>query len=62
MKCFIQKLQYSKKYPYWDDQTTRDLIYKGWANVSQNFIDDQVDSMPDRLRAIIDGEGKMTGY
>lgn len=51
-----------KKYPHWDDRTTRGLIYEGWSNISTEFINEKVASMPDRLRAVIDGEGKMTGY
>ena len=30
--------------------------------VSQRYINEKVDEMPDRLRAVIDGDGKMTGY
>ena len=30
--------------------------------VSQDFINDKVASMPERLEAVIVGEGKMTGY
>ena len=41
---------------------TKDLIVEGWANVSQKFINEKVLSMPDRLQAVIDGEGKMTGF
>ena len=51
-----------KKYSHWDDRTTRGLIYEGWSKVSTEFINEKVASMPDRLRAVIDGEGKMTGY
>ena len=60
--CWQAPKQYLKKYPHWDDDTTKGLIYEGWANVSQAFINERVSTMPDRLRAVLDGEGKMTGY
>ncbi len=51
-----------RKYPHWDDQTTKELILEGWAEVSQSFINKLVKSMPDRLKAVIETEGKLTGY
>ena len=30
--------------------------------VSQEFINKRVQEMPDRLRAVIDGHGELTGY
>ena len=42
--------------------TLEDLIREGWANVSQEFINERVRSMPKRLQAVIDGEGAMTGF
>jgi hypothetical protein len=59
--CWQPPKQYLRKYPHWDDQTTRELIIEGWERVSQRFIDEKVDSMPKRLHAVIDGDGKMTG-
>lgn len=51
-----------RKYPHWDDYTTRGLILEGWSHVSQEYINERVSTMPERLQAVIDGEGKMTGY
>lgn len=34
----------------------------GGPHVSQHFINEKVASMPERLDAVITGEGKMTGY
>ena len=60
--CWQPPKQHIRKYPHWDDSTTKELIYEGWSHVSQHFINEKVASMPDRLQAVIDGEGKMTGY
>ena len=50
-----------RKYPRWDDHITRGLIYESWSHVSQEYINEKVSIMPERLIAVIDGEGKMTG-
>ena len=60
--CWQPSKQHLRKYPHWDDITTKELIYEGWSLVSQRFINEKVATMPGRLRAVIDGEGKMTGY
>lgn len=60
--CWQPVQQHLHKYPHWDDNTTKELIYEGWTHVSQNFINDKVASMPERLEVVIVGEGKMTGY
>lgn len=44
------------------DATMKELILEGWGNVSQDFINEQVNSMPDRYRAVLEGNGKMTGF
>lgn len=45
-----------------DDSTTKALIDEGWTNISISFINEKVDSIPNRLQAVIDGKGAMTGY
>ena len=60
--CWQPVKQELYKSPHWDDETTKGLIYEGWSHVSQGFINEKVASMPDRLEAVIRGEGKMTGY
>ena len=40
----------------------KELIFEGWTYVSQHFINEKVASMPERLDAVIAGDGKMTGY
>jgi hypothetical protein len=42
--------------------TTKELIDEGRGRVSQAFINEKVDEMPDRLRAVIADNGQMTGY
>jgi hypothetical protein len=60
--CWQPPKQHLRKYPHWDDETTKGLILQGWANVSQKFISDKIRSMPARLQAVIDSEGRLTGY
>jgi hypothetical protein len=38
------------------------LIKDDWARVSQEFINERVCQMPERLQAVIDAKGAMTGY
>ena len=45
-----------------DNSTTKALIDEGWNNISRSFINERVDSMPNKLQAVIDGQGAMTGY
>lgn len=47
---------------HWDDDTTRQLAHEGWNELTQKTINSWCDSMPDRLRAVIQREGQMTGY
>ena len=51
-----------RKVPYWDDSTTKKLILEGWENVSTQFINEKVESMPKRLEDFITGNGAMTGH
>ncbi len=60
--CWQPVKDHLRKYPHWDDSTMKGLVYEGWSYVPQKFINKSVRSMPDRLKAVIEGEGKMTGY
>lgn len=60
--CWHRPKQELRKYSHWDDTTTKGLIYDGWAQVSQAFINEKIDEMPSRLKAVLEGDGKMTGY
>ena len=60
--CWQPPKQHLAKYPHWDDRTTKELILEGWAQVSQDFINEKCRSIPKRLRDVLVGEGKMTGH
>jgi hypothetical protein len=60
--CWLPPKQHLQKFPHWEDAMTKELIFEGWEKFSQHYINERVDTMPARLQAVIDGEGKMTGY
>lgn len=60
--CWAIPKIYTRKYSHWDDATLENLIREGWAQVSQEFINQRVQEMPDRLQAVKDGHGELTGY
>lgn len=60
--CWAIPKQHLRKYSHWDNATTAKLIVEGWSNVNQLFINEKVASIPDRLKAVIEGDGQMTGY
>jgi len=60
--CWQPPKQRLKKVPHWDEATSKELILEGWGSVTQRHINKKVSTMPDRLRAVLVGEGKMMGY
>ena len=40
----------------------RAIINNAWDGISQPFINERIYIITDRLRAVIAGEGAMTGY
>jgi hypothetical protein len=60
--CWQPPKQYVKKLPHWDEQNTRELAREGWDKISQDFINERVKSMPQRLRDCIEMDGQMTGW
>ena len=60
--CWLIPKQKLRSVAHWDDEITIELIREGWAEVKQSFINRIVNQMPDRLRAVIDGNGAMTSY
>ena len=60
--CWQPPKQHLKKYPHWDDHTTKKLIVEGWNLVSQHFINEKCRSMPQRLEDVIASDGDMVGY
>ncbi len=53
---------HTQKYPHWDDNTLKELIKKGWAQDSQEFINSRVQEMSKRLRDVVVGDVEITGY
>ncbi|KAF2818032.1 hypothetical protein CC86DRAFT_337635, partial [Ophiobolus disseminans] len=60
--CWQVMKQHLKKHPHWDESEVRELAHEGWGHVSQDFINNKVNSMPQRLQDCIDIEGIMTGH
>ena len=60
--CWLIPKQKLRSVAHWDDETTEELIIEGWAEVKQSFINRIVNEMPERLQAVIDGHGALTGY
>lgn len=47
-----------RKHPHQNDRTTRDYIVQGQEeHMSVEYINKQVASMPERLQAVLDGDG-----
>jgi hypothetical protein len=60
--CWQVMKQHLKKFPHWNEGEVRELAHEGWNKVSHDFINERIDSMPQRLQDCIDMEGRMTGY
>jgi hypothetical protein len=60
--CWQPPKQYVKKFPHWNKQDTRELALEGWEKVSQDFINDRINSMPQRIQDCIGLEGQMTAW
>lgn len=60
--CWQPPKQFLQKYPHWDAFETRELATEGWQNVSQGFINERVNSMPQRLKDCIELDGQLTAY
>ena len=60
--CWQPPKAYMRKYPHWNNSITKGLIYEGWSNVSQNYINKLIRLMPDCLKAVLASKGKMTGH
>ena len=59
--CWQGPKQTVKKVGYFDEETTRELIYEGWEKVSQEHINTRISSMPRRFQDVIAMDGAMTG-
>ncbi len=47
---------------HWDDETTIAAIKQGWANLTQEKINEWIESMPKRIDDDLDMEGKLVGW
>jgi hypothetical protein len=52
---------YVRKYNHWSQSDTDELLSKGWDNMSQKRINGWIESMPERLRKVIDSGGRLVG-
>lgn len=48
-----------KKRPHWDDELVRELVYEGWKELPQKWINEMVDGYPQLLQDCIDANGQM---
>jgi hypothetical protein len=60
--CWRPPKQFLSRFPHWDEFETRELTIEGWSKVTQRFINQQVNSMPQRLQDCIDLDGQITGW
>lgn len=51
-----------RKFAHWDDNTVWEVAQEGWEALSQKKINYWVESMPQRLRDVIQLEGQMTAW
>lgn len=54
--------QETRRYPHYDDETTKQLILEGWDRWTYKSVNRMVHSMPKRLQDCIALNGQMTGY
>jgi hypothetical protein len=43
---------YAQKHPHWDEKHLIDLLTEGWEQVRYPYINQMVQTMPDRLREV----------
>lgn len=60
--CWQVVKEHMKAKGHWDDDTTLEMIHEGWAKLTQEKINELIDSMPERLHDVIKMEGRLTGY
>jgi hypothetical protein len=60
--CWLPPKNYVRKYPHWDDESTKALIIEGWDRVSQDYINGMVKTYPQRFRDVLKAGGQLTGW
>ena len=54
--------QYAKKHPHWDEKHLIELLREGWEQVGYPYINQMVQSIPDRLQEVKRLKGNKTHY
>lgn len=60
--CWQAPKDFCRKVPHWDVESLKEILREGWKQVSQEFINGLVESMPQRLEDCIASGGKRTAY
>jgi hypothetical protein len=50
---------HTRAHAHWDDETLKEPIQEGWDGIIQEWINRRIDSMPVRLKQVIEREGKL---
>ncbi len=48
-----------RKYPHWDEHSTKELVVEAWDNVTMEFINKHMHSIPLRLQQVIQTDGQL---
>jgi hypothetical protein len=51
-----------RAFTHWTEESCRELAEEGWEEFSMEAVNSLIDTVPERLRAVIDKNGEMTGY
>ena len=60
--CWQAPKDYCRQIPHWSKEELREVLREGWKHVTQEFINEQVASMPQRLYDCIQNEGRRTAW
>lgn len=61
--CWQAVKQHLSIVPHWDEVTTKEMILEAWREkVPQEKINSLVLSMPERIHAVLDSQGKHSGF
>ena len=60
--CWQTPKQAFQRIPHQDNKTMQVIIDNGLNNMSIEFINKQINTMPDRIQAVLDSGKAMTGY
>ncbi|KAF2426580.1 hypothetical protein EJ08DRAFT_369789 [Tothia fuscella] len=61
--CWQPVKSYVRKFNHWDPEDCKELAQEYWYHgLKQSIINRWIDSMPQRLKYVIEGEGRMTAW